>query len=65
MGTSNSRNQTHFVLPKFRKGDNVRTPHGVGSVIQVDLEKHGYYYGVKFEDSVEYKYYAEVEIKKI
>jgi len=47
-----------FSLPKFRKGDTVKTPDGVGKIIKIHLTGVGYMY------EIGNKYYAEVELEK-
>lgn len=47
-----------FSLPKYRKGDTVKTPHGVGKIIKIHLTSVGYMYEIGD------KFYSEVEIEK-
>jgi hypothetical protein len=48
-----------FTFPKFRKQAMVRTPEGVGKIIQIDLTNYGYFY------TVGNKCWAEHELKLV
>lgn len=58
MAQKNGIRKTKFVMPKYKKWQEVKTPDGIGKIYGIShVGANGYFYEVNGQ------YYAEIELK--